>query len=305
MSNKKGLGLVGIIIIIIVGLILLAFITTTVIPAVKSVPAVAEKQLIKVGILPEQYYVINFVDWSRGRLDFQVTEPAPLNNYVTDFNPITGYKISEDGIPTIVSSVHSYPSINVAIVADDAAACQTTLSEIKTIRLNNTFVGAFPTTADPAFVKTSDLTCIGANGDYWGAIKNATYALPGGDSYKVLLIVSEGACTTCSNQDQTVLREATAGLMRNDINNRFIITEDGNCNKNDVLKSTNDIISTDTINNCYKTDQLPDLIKTIEDGASIIELNYKPFSTFGKHTVSVTATKRPYSGKGNVTFSYG
>ena len=297
MSNKKGF--IGkVIIILIVLFFLFAFISSTVIPTIKALPATAERQLIKVGILPAAYYNITPLSDSRkGHLEFYVTDP--YGNFETGFQfpSMEGYLVSDNKVPTIVDSVKSYSSIYVAVVAD---SCSDTayMDSLNGLNFNNTYVGFFP--ADSDFKQVSIATCSATGGNYWTAIRNATYSLTAGsENYKALLIVSDGLANP---DDANVITDAAQGLLRNDLNAIYILTSNtANCNNDtNVLNITSATIAgaRTKFKGCFNKTLTDTIISnTIGGEVKTIKVDYKPIGDIGRHNVTVKVTKRPYSGR--------
>jgi hypothetical protein len=318
MSSKKGIGIVGVIVLLIVLFFILAFIKGTIIPGIQKLPETGKQQLVKVGILPEDYYKLSFgcvgCSQTRGHVEFTVEDPE-TNMFTTDFDKTTGYQVSEGAvgsiaIPTLVENLQSYPSLHVALISDSdkvAVDCATALSAIKQMNFNNTYVSSFPTDVEQPFVHVDSVAaCSGTTGLYWTAIQNATNALPTGDTYKAVIIITNGTDAT----DQALVEDATTGLFRSDINAIYIVTSEANCEVNPDLKTTDQIMiaARTKTKGCIHSDptNIAAMVDTIAADVATIKLTYKPIAKVDNmnHIITVKATKRPYSGHNNITIKY-
>ena len=204
---------------------------------------------------------------------------------------------------------------------------------LQRLECSGTQIGTFP---ENGFEYFKNAVCIDSRGDYWSAVQEATQALPAGKGdYNVLLIISNGDCATCkdpaSEEGKETLKEAALGLIRDDIQAIWVITDNVySCSTVDALNQTSGALGINKTN--LKEIPTPKLAKfyTSEDGTrycgsfsegfiqtylvdkitrevSTINLQYSPIGIAGegiKHTITVKATKRPYSGKDNITLVY-
>jgi len=295
MSNKKGL--IGTIIILVAFFLVIGFILVNVGPAAAKLGKGAEQFAVAHGILPEEYYNITPLNDWKGHLEFYVTDP--YSNFETGFQfpSFEGYGVSDNKIPTQVTNVISHSDLYVAVVADNCSDTAYLDSLYKLNFVNHTYVGFFPT--DSAFNQVSVASCSGTEGDYWTAIRNATYSLPaGGGIYKVLLIISDGL----ANPDDEAITDALQGLHRNDLNAVYILTSNPkNCqNAANVLNLTNAMLAElhTKFKGCFNKTLTDTIISdTIGGDVKTIKLDYTPRGDIGKHNVTVKVTKRPYSGR--------
>lgn len=336
---RRGISaIVAIILALIILFFLAAFITGTVIPFFKTVPETTSKTYYSLqGINPENYYEVNIQSnpySHRGHLELTVTDPE-TGDYVTDFpfpSAFQGYSISEDTVPTTVQSIMAYKQLYIANVFESGVAdCSSHLAAIESMKFNSTYVGFFPSTGTSNFVSKNVASCAYTGKDYLTAIKNATFALPSGQNYNALVIVSDGDCTNCPSSGteayNDLIKNVGLGLHRSDIQTAVILTSNvANCESNPLLNFTRVALGIEKVTDentgavlYYKS---PDgrrrceqigadvfgslAFNTVAD-ASTIGLNYKAIAPEDglKHKIAVRATKKPYTGRGEQNITYG
>lgn len=306
---KRGIGIVGIIIAIVVLVLLLSLAGTVLAPEVQKVSSTAKQLVLGYNKTTENYYTIPYLTASKGYLEFEVFDP---NNYIiTDFRPLFGeYIITEDGIPRPAQDVAAFQSLTIAAVIDPGFGtdCRIVKDEIEGIKFNNTLIGFFPAGGFTNIINITD--CQDTGGDYWTAIQNATASLPSEkNNYNMLLVISKGTCTSANCSVPDVIEQATSGLQRSDINSAWILTDKlNNCKDNEILNATNAILGVNLTGAQYIsedgkklcTDFLPttttNLVEALKHNVATIKMHYTPIAKNGTHTIKLTVIKRPYAG---------
>jgi hypothetical protein len=332
---RRGLGIIGIILAILILIFVLSFIAGSVKSAVSKAPQTIENLGISLGVAPAPYYNLTILGGSRGEVKFIVLDPDPVNGgYITDFNKVTGYKVSEDNIPTTVQSVDEYRQLYIATVFDSnmpagTPSCDSYLEALNSIKFKDTNIAFFP--GSEFFYNKTEANCKYTGGAYWTAIQNATYALPVGEYYHALVIISDGDNAndpTNAEEIENIIGDAVRGLSRQDLQHVEILTSNvANCENNPIINATRvalgiDIVLRDPANSsiitgyksadsnkwCKPISQFSyqNLADTFAFDVPTITLHYKPYAEEDGliHAIAVKASKGSYYGRrvGNITY---
>ena len=304
--SKRGMGLVGILVLLILLVIVLSWIFGTAIPAAKKLPETGQNLLIQAELVPAEYYVIYDLNGVRGRVSFNVWDKNQ-NSFVTDFHPITGYKISEDGIPLAVRDVTAFHNLYIALVVhpDLRPQCKNLLGAVRGMKFSNTYVG-FSTAGKIEFKNKKDIAddCVAMSENYWSSVATAAKGLPSdAQSFNVLMIISDGCTQNCGSPED--VSEATQGLMREDINYVYRLTQDANnCNnQNNALNIIKSIVK-EGKGVCTVPDSR-NIATTLESTVKKIIVSYLPKKGFiDKHKIRVKVTKQNLAGTGEKEIDY-